>query len=414
MRLAILRPLRHRNFRLLFAGQTVSMVGNQLYVVALPFQILALKGSALQLGTGFAIFASAQLVTILFSGALVDRLPRRAVILTMDALSAIVVGAVAVLGLTHRLEIPHLYVLSAFFGATFAFYTPALSAIMPELIPADVLVAGNALTGLGRQSARVLGPLLGGLIVATSGAPAAFALDAATFAFSFAVFYFSSTPPREHSAGRNLLREIKEGFAYTFSVTWIWMSIVGFAATNGFFFAGFTVALPILVLDVLKGNAATYGVISAAGGLGEVAGGLLVGNLHFKKLVVGTYIFSALLGLSFAVYGIAPVLPFVMLGGFLFSFCIVASNTHWDSSLQTFVPRQLLGRVTSIDYFGSFLVGPIAPLLAAAAIARLGPSAIFVAGGLVTFAYWALAMAVTKPDRIALLTAQPVANKVDS
>ena len=414
MRLAILRPLRHRDFGLLFAGQTVSMVGNQLYAVALPFQILALKGSALQLGTGFAIFATAQLVTILFSGALVDRLPRRAVILGTDALSALAVGAVAALGFTHRLEITHLYALSAFFGATFSFSTPALNAIMPELIPADVLVPGNALRGLGRQTARVLGPLFGGLIVSTSGAPAAFALDAATFAFSFAVFYFSSAPPREPAAGRNLLRDIKEGFAYTFSVTWIWISIVGFAATNGFFFAGFTVALPILVLEVLKGNAATYGLISATSGLGEVAGGLLVGNLHFKKLVVGTYLFSALLGLSFAVYGIAPVLPIVMLGGFLFSFCIVASNTHWDSALQTHVPRQLLGRVTSIDYFGSFLVGPIAPLLAAAAITRLGPSAIFVAGGLVTFVYWALAMAVTRPDRSAPLTALPVANKVDS
>ena len=92
MRLKILAPLRHRNFRLLFIGQAISMIGNQLYFVALPFQILALHGSPLQLGTGFAIFATAQLVTILFGGALVDRLPRRRVILTMDLLSTVVVA----------------------------------------------------------------------------------------------------------------------------------------------------------------------------------------------------------------------------------------------------------------------------------------------------------------------------------
>lgn len=414
MRLPILRPLRHRDFLLLFVGQTVSIAGNALYFVALPFQILALGGSAFQLGTGFSIFAAAQLVTILFSGALVDRLPRRAVILSMDALSAVVVATVAALGFAHRLEITHLYVLSGFFGATFAFYMPALSAIMPELIPADVLVQGNALRGLGRQAAAVVGPLAGGLVVSTHGPPAAFAIDAATFAFSFAVFYFSRPPRREHVPGPSLVREIREGFAYTFSVSWIWIAIVGFAATNGFFFAGLTVALPILVLNVLKGSAATYGLIGAAQGLGQIAGGLLVGNLHFKKLVVGTYVFSALLGLSFAVFGIAPVVPVVMLGGFLFSFCIVASNTHWDSSLQSFVPRQLLGRVTSIDWFGSYLVGPVAPLLAAAALARVAPGWIFVIGGLVTFAYWAVAMAVTRPDRSSPLTAPAAANKVDS
>src|SRR5947209_9962069 len=183
----MLAPLRHRDFRLLFIGQTVSMTGNQLYSVALPFQILALKGSPLQLGTGFAIFAGSQLLTILFGGALVDRLPRRQVILTMDLLSTVAVTLVAVLGLTHHLQIPYLYVLSAFFGATFSFYTPALSAILPELIPANILVPGNALRGLSNQSARVIGPLLGGLLVTAWGPPWAFAIDAATFAFSFAV-----------------------------------------------------------------------------------------------------------------------------------------------------------------------------------------------------------------------------------
>lgn len=395
----MLAPLRHRDFRLLLFGQTVSIFGNQLYFVALPFQILALKGTALQLGTGFTIFATAQLVTILFGGALVDRLSRRRVILGTDLVSAVVVGAVAWLGVAHRLEIPHLYLLSAFFGATFSFYTPAMQAIMPELVPKDILVPGNALRGVSRQTGHVLGPLIGGLVVATAGAPWAFAIDAATFAFSFAVFLFSSRPVREPAPRKPLLAEIREGFAFTFSVTWIWVSIVGFAATNGFFFAGFTVALPILVLKVLHGTAATYGVIGAAAGVGEIVGGLLVGNFHFRTLLVGTYVFSALLGLAFAIYGIAPLLPVVMLGAFAFSLCIIGSNTHWESALQKYVPSNLIGRVTSVDYFGSFLVGPLAPVLAAAAIEQVGSSGIFVIGGLLTFAYWVVAMAILRPSR---------------
>lgn len=395
----MLAPLRHRDFRLLLIGQTVSMVGNQLYSVALPFQILALGGSPLQLGTGFTIFASAQLVTILFGGAVVDRLSRRRVLLATDLVSAVAVGAAAWLGLAHRLEIPHLYILSAFFGVAFSFNTPAMQAIMPELVPAEILVPGNALRGMSRQTGHVLGPLIGGLVVATAGAPWAFAIDAASFAFSFAVFIFSSRPAREPAPRKPLLAEIREGFAYTFSVTWIWVSIVGFAATNGFFFAGFTVALPVLVLKVLHGTAATYGVIGAAAGVGEIVGGLLVGNFHFKTLLTGTYVFSALLGIAFAIYGIAPLLPVVMLGAFAFSLCIVGSNTHWESALQKYVPAGMIGRVTSVDYFGSFLVGPVAPVLAAEALTRIGPSKIYVIGGLLTFAYWMIAMAILRPSR---------------
>ena len=400
--LRILAPLRHRDFRLLFIGQAVSVAGNQVYSVALPFQILALGGSPLQLGVGFTVFAGAQLVTILFGGALVDRFPRRRVILTMDFLSALVVGLVALLGLTHHLQIPYLYVLSGFFGATFSFYTPALNAIMPELIPAESLVPGNALRGLSTQSARVVGPLLGGLIVAGVGAPVAFAVDAATFAFSFGVFWFSRPPTRPPQPRASLWREIREGVDYTFSVTWIWISIVGFAATNGFFFAGFTVAMPILVFKALKGTALTYGVINAVAAVGQVSAGLIVGNVHFRRLLVGTYLFSALLGLAFAGIGIAPVLACVLIGGFAFNFFIVLSNTHWDSALQRHVPPSLLGRVTSIDFFGSYLVGPIAPIVAGAVLLHLGPGPIFVIGGLVSAAYLILALAVVRPDRRAL------------
>jgi MFS family permease len=270
---------------------------------------------------------------------------------------------------------------------------------MPELVPTDILVPGNVLRGMTGQTARIVGPLIGGLVVSSAGPPWAFAIDAATFAFSFAIFYFSSPPTRDKPAPKPLLAEIREGFAFTFSVTWIWVSIVGFAATNGFFFAGFTVALPILVLNVLHGSAATYGVIGAAGGLGEVAGGLVVGTLRLRRLVLATYVFSALLGLSFAIYGLAPLLPVVLIGAFAFSFCIVASNTHWDSALQKYVPANLIGRVTSVDYFGSFLVGPVAPVLAAIALERVGPGQIFVVGGLLTFVYWVAALAILRPSR---------------
>jgi hypothetical protein len=394
----MLVPLRHRDFRLLWIGQSVSQIGNALYYVALPFQIIALGGSPLQLGFGFTVFATAQLVVILFGGAIVDRLPRRRVILASDFASGVVVGVVAVLGMTGHLQIAHLYVAAALFGVAFSFYTPAMNAIMPELVPKDVLLAGNSLRGLAGQSARVVGPLLGGLVVAKAGPPSAFATDAATFFFSFVVFFLANPPRHEPPARASLLAQVREGLAFTFSVRWIWLTIVGFGFTNGFYFAAFTVGLPLLVLRVLHGGAATFGLIGAAGGVGEVIGGLLAGNLRIRRVGFALYTGNALLGLSAAAYGV-PLLPVVLFAAAGFGACIVFTNTLWDAAIQKHVPGELIGRVTSVDFFGSFLVGPVAPIAAAAAIPLIGPSAIFLIAGGVSIVYSLVAPALSRSIR---------------
>ena len=398
-RLPMLEPLRHRDFRLLWIGQTVSMVGNGLYSVALPFQILQLGGTPVQLGTGFTFFSAAQLLTALFGGAMVDRLPRRRVILTIDLLSTLVVGAVAALGVARRLTIPEIYAVSAFEGAAFAFYLPAMQAIMPELVPSEVLAPGNALRALSNQAGRVVGPLAGGLIVAAAGPPAAFAIDAATFAVSFSVFLFARPPAHEPPPPKPILSDIRDGFAFTFSVPWLWASIIGFAIINGFYFAGFSVALPLLVLRNLHGTAAMFGLIGSAAGVGELVGGLLVGNVRVRRLGIAMYLFNGLIGLGFFGYGVAPLLPVVLFAAFAFALAIVIANTLWETNLQKFVPRQLLGRVNSVDNFGSWLIGPFAPLLAGAAIVHTGPAAIFLVGGAISFAYWTGSLLVLRSVR---------------
>jgi MFS family permease len=398
VQLRILQPLRHRDFRLLWIGQSVSEIGNALYYVALPFQILALGGSPLQLGLGFTIYATAQLVVILFGGAIVDRLPRRRVILASDLASGLVISAIALLGITGHLQIAHLYVAAALSGVAFSFRTPAMNAIMPELVPKDVLLAGNSLRGLAGQSARVVGPLVGGLVVARAGSPVAFAVDAATFFFSFAVFFLAKPPRREPLLRASLLSQVSEGLAFTFSVKWIWLTIVGFGFTNGFYFAAFTVALPLLVIKVLHGSAATFGLIGAAGGVGEVIGGLLAGNLRVRRLGLAMYAAGAAIGLSSIGYGV-PLLPVVLLGAAGFGASIVFTNTLWDTAIQKHVPANLIGRVTSIDFFGSFLVGPVAPIAAAAAIPLIGPAAIFLVAGGVSIVYSVVAPALSRSIR---------------
>jgi MFS family permease len=354
--------------------------------VALPFQVLALRGSAVQLGTAFALSTGTALVALLFGGVIVDRVSRRRVILTSDVLSGVVVAVVAGLGLTGHLTIGIIYVAAVFFGAATAFYLPAMGAIVPELVPADVLIAGNSLRGLSRQVNRVIGPLAGGVLVSGIGPPAAFAVDAATFFVSFVIFLASSATVVTAVKRPSLFADLKEGIRYTASIPWLWITILAFSVINFFNFAPLTVGLPLLVNNVIGGGARTFGLIGAAAGAGELIATFTVSQLTVRRVGIYLYVVASVEGLALLVMGQFPVLPLVMLANALFAGCVVAFTVVWDSLLQREVPRPLLGRVVSLDWFGAILLGPAAPIFGALLAQRSGPRAVFVICGIFAFA----------------------------
>jgi len=150
---------------------------------------------------------------------------------------------------------------------------------------------------------------------------------------------------------------------------------------------------------VLKGGAATFGLIGSAAGIGEIIGSLAVGNLRLRRLGPTMYACYALTALALIGYGATSSLPVILIAAAAFAAGIVAANTLWDSALQRHVPRELIGRVTSEDYFGSFIVGPVAPLLAAAVSSQLGPGAIFVLGGAIAFVFTVSVLALSRSVR---------------
>ncbi len=382
----VLEPLRHRNFRLLWIGQTISILGNFVYFVALPFQILALGGSALQLGIGASIASATLLLSLLVAGALVDRVPRRRVILVSDFASGLVMSAVAVLGLSGNLVIEHLYVAAAFFGVAFAFVGPAITAIIPELIPQEVLIPGNAMRGLSRQIAQVSGPVIGGAVVALAGPPIAFAFDALTFFASFVAVLLVRPGQREPQVVLPFLRQIREGFAFTFSLPWLWITIFLWAFINLAESGPFVVALPLLVRDVLFGDARVYGAIVAAMGVGEMIGTFTISQLRVRRTGLAMYGWAMLSALTYIVLGLLPTLPVILVSSVVRGLSFVGFGVLWETSLQRHVPRELLGRVASIDWFGGVLMGPIAPIVFAAVVESFGPAPAFLIGGLASLA----------------------------
>jgi MFS family permease len=384
---AILEPLRHRDFRLLWIGQTSSRLGDSAYSVALPLQVLAIGGNPLQLGIVFSLSAVSRIALLLVGGSVVDRLPRRRVLIATDLAEGAIVTVIAVLGFTSRLQVEHLYLAAILFGASGAFFTPALSAIIPELVPSEILISGNALRGFSRQAGTILGPVLAGVLIALSGPPAAFAFDAATFGVSLvALLLISSRPARAAREGSSLLAEIREGWSYTFSVPWLWITIFGFALINAAVVGPILIGLPILVVDELHANQSVYGLLVAAIGVGEVIGAVVTAQVGRARSGTVMYLYVFVEGIAVALFATLAPIPLLLVLAGVVGYGVMAFTVLWESALQQHVPRELLGRVTSIDYFGAILIGPITPIAAALLVAAIGAPMLFLWGGLVASA----------------------------
>ena len=380
----IIEPLRHRDFRLLWTGQTLTLLGSFVSNIAYPFQVLQLGGSAFELGAFVSAFTGASLVFLLIGGAVADRVPRRTLIIVTELASGVTVGTMAILGFAGVLEMWHLYVSAAVFGGASAFSVPALGAIIPELVPEEILVAGNAVQGLSRQGARVGGPVVGGLLVATAGPAAAFAFNTLTFFLSAGAVALTRARPLASEARPSILREIREGFAFVFSVQWLWVTIFGWALIVAAFIGAIAVALPLLVTTVLGGGAEMYGFISAAVGVGEAIGATAIAQVRIRRTGLVMYLFGTLSGVAFFVYGLVPTVPGALVASAIQGLSFACFGILWVTALQVHVPRRLLGRVTSVDYFGGTLLAPVAPIGAAFLAQSQGPAFVFIVAGAIT------------------------------
>ena len=378
---AVLAPLRHRDFRLLWIGQTVSGFGNGVSNIAVPFQLIALGATPLQIGFALGIETATSVAFLLVGGAVADRVSRRALILASDLLGAFVAAALALVSGGGLLRIEHVYLAAAGLGAADAFLSPAYNAIIADLVPAEVLRAGNAARLLGRSLARIVGPTVGGLVVALASPAAAFGVDAVTFGFSFAVLLLARPAIRAATATSSLMRDIRSGFGYVFSVPWLWTAILYFMLVN-VAYAGAGVMTPFLVLRTLGGDARMYGVVSAAVGVGTIAASIGIAQVVTRRPGRLLFAFEALAAACTLVIGLLPVFPVVLAAMALTGLALASSTVIWQALLQRHVPERMLGRVSSIDLLGNSVINPIAPLAAAALIDAVGPPATFaIAGG---------------------------------
>lgn len=394
--------LRHRDFALLWSGQLISLVGDGIFTVALPLEVLRQTGSPLALSVVVAARTLPAVLLLLVGGALVDRLSRRSVMLASDLCCAVAVGLVALLMALGDARVWELVVLSAFFGTTSAFFRPASSAIVPELLPPHLLVSAGALGSLSQSMAKYLvGPLAGGVLVTAIGNTWAFGLNAASFALSAVCLTFVRRTDRPGAATGSLLGEIRDGLRHCRSEPWLWWSIVGVGPANLVCFAALPVMIPLFVTDVLNGGALALGVLFAASGAGGALASGVAGRWPPRRRM--TAIWTAWAGVGAAAAGLA-LAPWLWLAALFTAaawFGLSYGNILWYSLMQREVPSGLLGRVASVDWALSMGLTPLGVIVGGLAAGAIGVRPTLIAGGVLAActACVLLVPGVRAPDR---------------
>jgi MFS family permease len=353
-RVRILEALRHRDFRLLLAGQTISQIGDAAFVVALGWRAFTLTHKASSLGIVLSVEALGLVTTLLVGGVLADRYSRRLLLISSDVARAVLVAGLAFVDWSGHLQFGVLIAFVALHGLGSGLFQPAFGGILPLLVEEPSLGSANALIGVSRQAALVIGPAAAGLIYGIAGSSTIFAVDAASFLVSAALLTPARPRAFEPAPTEGLRRELTSGFRYVVREPWLWRTIATFTLVLMTAFAAVQVLLPKLVEEEWHGGVGSYGLLFTLQGVGMVFGSIVLGQtsptrrrgvLIYSLLTVNTTV-GILLGLSPWFWGAAVVQ--VIRG-----FCIGFAITLWDTMLMQRVPPHMLARVISMDWFGS-------------------------------------------------------------
>jgi MFS family permease len=385
-RVNLLAPLRHRDFRLLWAGMTVSLVGDGIFFIAMAWQAYELWNApaALSLlGIGMTIPTIAFLLP---AGVLSDRLDRRSLMLCADIGRAVVIAALAILSLTGLLTFWQLVIFVALYGVGTAFFTPAFEAIVPDIVPAADLAAANSLDQFVRPIAlRLAGPALGGALVAGFGTGTAFAIDAGSFVASTVAVFLMRPPAHPRSEHvESSLSAVKEGLQFVRQRVWLWGTLLSATIAYLAFMGPAEVLLPYVVKNELHASAGDLGLVFAAGGIGAIGAALIMGQRgHPKRDVTFMYATWTLATLAVAGYGLATASWQLMVACLLFNALETAGTIVWATLKQRHVPASMLGRVSSLDWLISIGLLPLSFALTAPLAGFIGVRATLIGAAVI-------------------------------
>ena len=392
----IWKPLTVRNFLLLFVGESVSIIGDQFYLVGLPWLTLQLTNSGIGLGTVLMVAAIPRAILMLIGGVFSDCFSPRLVMIIGNSLRALLTILLTVIVALGAIQLWHLYLFAIVFGILDGFFIPATKSIVPRLVTKEYLVASNTLIELTNRLALLIGPALGGVLISISNIETAFAINAGTFIFTTAtLLLIKDTPLSNGQIGTqenilskkivSLIAGIGEGINYAWNNRSLRVVLLVLVMLNFLILGPLQVGIPTLAENRFSGGAMALGIMNSAWGGGGLLGTLMpqivqnIPPLGILMLTLATIQGFALFLLGFIPNILLASASIVLLG--LCSGFFTVVGIIW---IQKQTPPQILGRVMSLGLLASFGIAPFS-LALAGVLADLNLTLLFsVVGGIMT------------------------------
>jgi MFS family permease len=363
-------PLRERNFRMWWAGWTISLFGDQFYLVALPWVVLQLTGSAVAVGTILMAVAIPRAVLMLIGGALTDRISPRKILMSAATARAIFVAVIGALLWLRVLHIWELYVLGFAFGVADAFSMPAGSTFLPSLVKREQLVAANSVFQTTAQLTTIGAPAPAGIVIKVLGTAWAFFIDAISFLFIVGALWRLPDPPRAQAATARppVWRSILDGIAYVRRDVPL-RSLMLLAAMLNFCTGGpMGVGLPYLT-KVKFGSPTAYGIVISAAAAGGLLGALLAGVWKIRRRGLLLLCACVVISIGLGSMGLLSHLWMIAAVLLLLSGSAGLANVHIASWIQQRVDPTVRGRVLSVLMFSVLGLIPVSLAVAGLLIA---------------------------------------------
>jgi MFS family permease len=388
--------LSHRDFRLLFSGQAVSVLGDALFPIALAFAVLdGLDGSPAQLGFVLAAQVVPMTLFVLVAGVWADRVSRRRMMLVSDVGRCAVQAVVAALLLSETAELWHLIVLVAIYGSFEAFFRPASGGLVPRLVPADELQQANSLIGLAMNAGHVLGPAAAGVLIVALSPGAAVAIDAATFVVSAAFLLALREPPRDpHPPDHapDFLAELKGGVREVRTRRWMLAFMPAFSVYH-FVALPCVLALGAVLADRELDGAGSWAIIVSCFGAGTIAGsviGLRWKPRHPMQAASLAFVAASCQPAIIALAGSTLAIAAFEAGA---GVAVAIGFAQWETTLGRLIPASALSRVTSLDWFTTVGLMPLGFAIAGPLAEAIGLHETMVGASVIAVAMFAVALA---------------------
>ncbi len=404
------RPLAHRDFRMLFGAVVLAIFGAGMWAVVMVYTVIDAGGGPVDLSLVAAANAVGLLVCAIPGGIAADRVPRRILLRVVQLFDLLAITSVAIAGTLGVVTIPHLTIVAFVLGAGAGFFFPAYSAILPRILPPAQLLAANGLEGAIRPALQqAAGPAAAGVVVAAVLAPAhaAWGIVAAHAIALVLLLFVRPEPPadpgeaREAPEGvRGVLHDLREAVVFTVRTPWLLWTLLFATGWVLVFIGPEEVLLPFVTRDRIGEDPRLFGFLLAIYGIGGVLGSIVVSSLRLPRryltVMMGVWGVSTL---PFAVVGITHQYWLMALCLFLVGFGFSYGNVIWGTLLQRRVPRHMLGRVSSLDFFVSLALMPLSMALAGPLAEVVPVETIFIAAGVIPLFLGTIAYLVARMAR---------------